>query len=108
MIDYGLERGIEIIPEIDVPGHSTIAIKAHNNFACVGKNVGWGKEFSYPLCLGNDSVLNYYTDIFNEIMELFPSKYIHVGADEADQPVGFLVPNVKQEFQPIISFPFQD
>lgn len=84
MIDYGLERGIEIIPEIDVPGHSTIAIKAHNNFACVGKNVGWGKEFSYPLCLGNDSVLNYYTDIFNEIMELFPSKYIHVGADEAD------------------------
>jgi len=84
MIEYGLERGIEIIPEIDIPGHSTVAIKAHNNFACVGKGVGWGKEFSYPLCLGNDSVLNYYTDIFNEIMELFPSKYIHVGADEAD------------------------
>jgi len=85
MIDYGMERGIEIIPEIDIPGHSSIAIKAHNNLACVGKGVGWGKEFSYPLCLGNDSVLMYYKDIFSELMELFPSKYIHVGADEADQ-----------------------
>ncbi|MHB9141432.1 MAG: beta-N-acetylhexosaminidase [Paludibacter sp.] len=84
MIQYAADRGIDIIPEIDIPGHSTMAIKAHNDFSCVGKGVGWGTEFSYPLCLGNDDVLTYYNHIFDEIIQLFPSKYIHIGADEAD------------------------
>lgn len=84
MVAYATERGIDIVPEIDIPGHSLMAIKAHTNFSCEGKGVGWGAEFSYPLCLGNDDVLAFYNKIFDEIIQLFPSKYIHIGADEVD------------------------
>jgi len=83
LVAYAAERGIDIIPEIDIPGHSSVAIEAHPEFSCVN-GTGWGEEFSYPLCLGNDNVLTYYKNIFDELMILFPSKYIHVGADEAD------------------------
>lgn len=49
LVSYALERGIDIVPEIDMPGHFSAAIKVYPELSCTGE-AGWGEEFSYPIC----------------------------------------------------------
>ena len=90
IVAYAADRQIEVIPEIDVPAHSNAALAAYPQLACpvvkdfIGVLPGLGGRNSEIIyCAGNDSVFTFLQDIFDEILTLFPSRYIHVGGDEA-------------------------
>jgi hexosaminidase len=83
---YAENRGIEIVPEIELPGHSVAAIASYPHLSCTGDSIkvetDWG-VFKDIYCAGNDSVFTFLEDVLEEVVELFPSKYIHIGGDEA-------------------------
>ena len=83
-IEYATERGIEIIPEIDMPGHFSAAIKAFPELSCTEES-GWGEEFSYPVCAGKTENYPFFKDIIDEVTALFPGEYMHIGADEVEK-----------------------
>ena len=86
IVNYATERYIEIIPEIELPGHSTAAIASYPYLSCEQKPVKvantWG-VFKDIYCAGNDSVFLFLENVFDEIVDLFPSNRIHIGGDEA-------------------------
>lgn len=85
VVEYARQRYITIIPEIDVPGHTLAVLASYPELGCtrgpyqVGR--GWG-IYEDVLCAGNDSVFTFLDDVFTEVAELFPAKYIHIGGDE--------------------------
>jgi len=79
LVRYASDRYVTIVPEIEMPGHSGAAIASYLELGCAGKNPG---GWSAPLCVSQASTLEYATNVLNEIVGLFPSPYIHVGADE--------------------------
>jgi len=85
VIAYAADQHITIIPEIDLPGHMQAALHAYPELGCTGGPyevwTQWGVSDNV-LCAGNDDVLKFIEDVFAEIVELFPSEYIHVGGDE--------------------------
>ncbi len=86
IVAYANDRFVTIIPEIEMPGHSLAALAAYPNLSCTGGPfevmTKWGvSEDIY--CAGNDSVFSFLQDVLDEVIELFPSKYIHIGGDEA-------------------------
>ena len=83
---------VEIIPEIDFPGHSLAALRARPELSCDGQGGAWGKNFSTPLCLGNDATLEFCRNVLTEILEIFPSPYVHIGGDEVEQTAGSGLP----------------
>lgn len=92
MVDYAAERQIEIIPEIDMPAHSNAALAAYPQLACpivksyIGVIPGMGGGNSGVIyCAGNDSVITFLQDVLDEVIALFPSRYIHLGGDEAQK-----------------------
>ena len=88
VVKYAQDRFVEIVPEIDVPGHSLSTIAAYPEISCTHtvKDINVGNKFytvdENSLCVGNDQTFEYLDKIFTEIAELFPSEYIHVGGDE--------------------------
>lgn len=84
LIDYATKHHVEIIPEIDMPGHMLAAIHAYPYLTDM-KNAGWGKLFSTPLNPCKDEVYTFVENVLSEIISLFPSSYIHIGADEVDK-----------------------
>lgn len=85
LIAYAAQRGIEIVPEIDLPGHSLAALGAYPALSCDGRGGAWGVNFSTPLCLGNDETIAFCRNVLTEIFELFPSEYVHIGGDEVER-----------------------
>lgn len=83
ILAYADAHFVEIIPEIDLPGHMSAAIRAYPFLSCTG-SAGWGSEFSVPICPCNDEVYNFAFQVYDEIVEMFPSKYVHIGADEVE------------------------
>lgn len=81
IVTYAKNHFIEIIPEIDMPGHMTAAIKAYPELSCNG-NYGSLGDYSYPICPCNEYTYDFIYRIWDEILPLFPSKYVHIGADE--------------------------
>ncbi len=90
VVAYAAERAITIVPEIEMPGHSAAAIAAYPQLSC-SKNIqlpmtgGNYTNISSNFCASDDSVKTFLTDVLTEVLELFPSKYIHVGGDEVDK-----------------------
>ncbi len=86
VVDYAAVRGVEIIPEIELPGHSRAAIAAYPWLSCTGEALpvpnDWG-VFKDIYCAGNDSTLAFLKTVLDEVVELFPSRYVHIGGDEA-------------------------
>lgn len=86
IVAYAKERHIIVIPEIELPGHSQAALAAYPQFSCNGGPIEvineWG-VFKDIYCAGNDSTFIFLEDILTEVMEIFPSEYIHIGGDEA-------------------------
>ena len=86
IVAYAAERHITVIPEIELPGHSQAALAAYPQFSCEGGDIqvanDWG-VFKEIYCAGNDSTFLFLEDVLRETMEIFPSKYIHIGGDEA-------------------------
>ena len=85
MVAYAAERQIEIFPEIDMPAHSNAALAAYPELGCTGGPYEvwrmWGVSDNV-LCAGNDKTIQFIKDVLAEIIEIFPSEYIHVGGDE--------------------------
>ena len=84
IVAYATERGIDVMPEIDMPGHFLAAVANYPYVACQGIS-GWGKQFSSPVCVGSDKALEFCKDIYAEVFELFPYAYVHLGADEVEK-----------------------
>jgi hexosaminidase len=87
IVDYASSLHITIVPEIEMPGHSQAAMTAYPHLSCSGKPyrrpANMPFEFTDPYCAGNDSTFIFLEDVLAEVMELFPSEYIHIGGDEA-------------------------
>lgn len=85
IVQYAAARYITVIPEIDIPGHSLAAMAAYPFLGCTKGpykvRETWGVA-SEVLCAGNDSTYYFMQDVLDEIMTIFPSKYIHIGGDE--------------------------
>ena len=85
IVAYAQERFVTIIPEIELPGHSQAAIAAYPELGCTGEQVEvvtkWGvfEEIYCP----KEETFKFLEDVLDEVLELFPSKYIHIGGDEA-------------------------
>ncbi len=86
VIKYAAERNIEIIPEIDMPGHSKSVIGAYPHVGCDNKTefVSVNGEVKNVWCVGNEDNYKMLDGIIKEIAALFPSKYIHIGGDEVN------------------------
>ena len=86
IVKYAQERYITVIPEVDLPGHMLAALAAYPEMGCTGGPYEvcprWG-IFEDALCIGNDQTMQFLEDVMNEIIEIFPSKYVHIGGDEA-------------------------
>lgn len=86
VVTYAQERYITVVPEIDLPGHMLAALAAYPELGCTGGPYEvachWG-VFPDVLCVGNEKVYEFLEDVLAEVMELFPSRYIHIGGDEA-------------------------
>ena len=85
VVKYAADRYITILPEIEMPGHASAALAAYPNLGCTGGpyqvQQTWG-VFNEVYCAGNDTVFQFLQDVLDEVMPLFPGKYIHVGGDE--------------------------
>ncbi|MEG1562611.1 MAG: family 20 glycosylhydrolase [Bacteroides sp.] len=85
IVAYAAKRYITVIPEIDMPGHMLAALTAYPELGCTGgpyKVWGqWGVSDNV-LCAGKDATMQFINDVLAEIIDIFPSKYIHVGGDE--------------------------
>lgn len=84
VVAYAARLGIDVMPEIDMPGHSLIAASNYKGIAC-HEQTGWGKIFSSPVCPGKESALEFCKNVYSEIFQLFPYKYVHLGADEVEK-----------------------
>ncbi len=84
VVAYATERGIDVIPEIDMPGHFLQAIEYYPETTCFKPETWSGEAFSSPLCLGKDEVLVFCENIWKEVFELFPYEYVHIGGDEVN------------------------
>lgn len=86
IVKYAFDRGIEIIPEIEMPGHSQAALASLPWLGCKGE--GYVVQTDYTtskevMCAGKETTLEFMKNVLDEVCELFPSKYIHIGGDEA-------------------------
>lgn len=85
IVEYARERHITVVPEIEMPGHALAALAAFPQFSCTGGPfevaTSWG-VFDNVFCAGNDSTFIFLQNILDEVLELFPSEYIHIGGDE--------------------------
>lgn len=85
IVRYAQERHITVIPEIDLPGHMQAALAAYPELGCTGGPYEvwkmWGVSEDV-LCAGNDKTLLFIEDVLSEMVDIFPSEYIHVGGDE--------------------------
>ena len=90
IIAYAQVRQVEVIPEIDMPAHSNAALAAYPELACpvVDKHIGilpglGGNHAEVIYCAGNEQTFRFLEGVIDEVAALFPSKYIHLGGDEA-------------------------
>jgi hexosaminidase len=86
IVAYAKSRYITVVPEIEMPGHSTAALAAYPQYSCAGGPFAvatkWG-VFEDVYCAGNDATFEFLEDVLSEVLELFPSRFIHIGGDEA-------------------------
>ena len=85
IVAYAAAKGIDVIPEVDLPGHMLGALAAYPELGCTGGPyevwTRWGVSEDV-LCAGNEKVYEFLEDVLTEICELFPYEYIHIGGDE--------------------------
>jgi len=99
IVAYAKVRGVTVVPEIDMPGHCFAWVASYPKTGCLEKPQGSDFFYTYPadaqrfpgkpgtdvLCVGKDEVITMCKDILDELMEIFPSQYIHIGGDEVNK-----------------------
>ena len=93
IVAYATARHVEIVPEIELPGHSMGALAAYPELACFPENItprlamsDWGVSTNV-CCVGNDKTLRFFEKVLDYVCEIFPSKVVHVGGDECPRAV---------------------
>lgn len=90
IVAYAASKYINVIPEIEFPGHSDEVLFAYPELSCSGKPYQNG-----DFCIGNEKSFTFMKDVLTEVMELFPSEYIHIGGDEAGKEAWKTCPKCK-------------
>ena len=93
VVQYAQDRSITVVPEIEMPGHSRAALVAHPELSCFGYEtkvasagyVGENWDFSDPFCVGNEMSFEFLQNVLDEVIDLFPSEYIHIAGDECSK-----------------------
>ena len=89
IVQYAADRFITVVPEIEMPGHSREVFAAYPQYSCSGKKLTVASGGYWPnldiFCAGKDETFEFLKDILTEVIELFPSAYIHIGGDEANK-----------------------
>ena len=89
IVKYAQDRYITIIPEIEMPGHSSEVFAAYPQYSCTGDTLNVCPGSYWPnkdiFCAGNDSTFIFLENVLSEVCDLFPGPYIHIGGDEADK-----------------------
>ena len=104
IVKYAKERFITIVPEIEIPGHSLGALSAYPWLGCEGEEGNY-KTWSYwgvskqIACAGKESTFEFWEDVLDEVMDLFPSEYIHIGGDEAPRDMWKECPDCQQRIK---------
>lgn len=87
IVKYAANKNIEIIPEIEMPAHVSCAIAAYPELACFNQRIGVPSGGVWPItdiyCAGKESTFEFLQNVIDEVVTVFPSKYIHIGGDEA-------------------------
>ena len=86
IVEYAEDRGIEVVPEIDMPGHTRAILAARPDLSCTKRKLKPGKDagiYKRILCAGNEDVYTFLEELFDEILPLFKSNRFHIGGDEA-------------------------
>ena len=94
LVEYARQRHIEVIPEIEMPGHSEEVLAAYPELSCKGVPYSQG-EF----CVGNEDVFRFLETVLDEVMEVFPSEMIHIGGDEANKAHWKECPKCRQRME---------
>ncbi len=85
VVDYARRRGVTVVPEIEMPGHSSAAIAAYPWLGCTNERITvpttWG-VFPDVYCVGKPDVLRFLENVLDEVVALFPGRYVHIGGDE--------------------------
>lgn len=85
IVEYAQKRYINVIPEIDLPGHMMAALASYPELGCTGKEYEVRKKWGVSedvLCVGNEKTFEFIEGVFEELIPLFPSTYFHIGGDE--------------------------
>ena len=102
VVKYAADRYITILPEIELPGHSSAALAAYPWLGCTGGpyqvKQNWGVHKDV-FCAGNDSTFKFLEDVLDEVIALFPSKYIHIGGDECPKDSWKTCPKCQQRIK---------
>ncbi|RAJ79898.1 hexosaminidase [Chitinophaga dinghuensis] len=91
IVAYAAQRGITVIPEIEMPGHSEEVLAVYPQLSCSGI-----PYVNSELCLGNDATYSFLEKVLTEVMAIFPSTYIHIGGDEANKKAWKACPKCQQ------------
>jgi hexosaminidase len=96
LVEYAQARHVTLVPEIEMPGHFLAALAAYPQFSCTGGpfrvRTQWGIEPDV-LCAGNDAAIEFAVNVLAEVTDLFPSRFIHIGGDEAPRDRWKACPN---------------
>lgn len=102
IVAYATKRYVTVIPEIEMPGHASAALAAYPYLGCTGGpykvQETWG-VFNDVFCAGNDSVFNFLKDVLDEVLPLFPAKYVHIGGDECPKESWKTCPKCQQRIK---------
>ncbi|WP_432221036.1 glycoside hydrolase family 20 protein [Flavobacterium sp. TMP13] len=103
LVAYATTKNVEIIPEIEMPAHVSSAIAAYPELSCFGTPIGVPSGGVWPItdiyCAGKENTFEFLEDVLTEVMAIFPSKYIHVGGDEATKTNWEKCPHCKKRMQ---------
>jgi hexosaminidase len=99
IVEYARERFITIIPEIEMPGHTSEVFSAYPELSCSGETIPVNVGSYWPntdiFCAGKEATFRFIEGVLDEVAEMFPSEYIHIGGDEADKTAWRACPDCK-------------
>jgi hexosaminidase len=102
VVAYAAQRYVTIVPEIEMPGHAQAALAAYPNLGCTGGPyevvTTWG-VFKEVFCAGKETTFEFLEDVLDEVIPLFPGKYVHVGGDECPKDRWKTCPNCQQRMK---------
>ncbi|WP_405604065.1 family 20 glycosylhydrolase [Polaribacter sp. Asnod1-A03] len=103
IVSYASLKGVEVVPEIEMPAHVTSAIAAYPELSCLAEPVAVPSGAIWPItdiyCAGKENTFQFLEGVLTEVMDIFPSKYIHIGGDEATKTNWIKCPHCKKRIK---------